>query len=267
MAVIAAYASPLRASIWPATLKRTMAAKSVYAPAAPAASPMTPSMAAPFGVPSNCTVKDPVCGANPLFSHTAALCWQTGCEEVNRSLGGPLMDWSGEQASTAAARPNTASLIRARRLESLCLNGTIQFPQRVLSVVVSEICRSSLIGLRRRGGRSDRVVGRLHEQGVDRQRAQPPAQVGCPIPEQQPGRGAARGPHVARTGQVHDLRAIHPHGDRPAALRGVAVVAIDHIVHGPLIQGRIRARPGIRVPVVPPHLGFGKHADVPIRTR
>src|SRR5256886_2405323 len=151
MAVIAAYASPLRASIWPATLKRTMAAKSVYAPAAPAASPMTPSMAAPFGVPSNCTVKDPVCGANALFSHTAALCWQTGCEEVNRSLGGPLMDWSGEQASTAAARPNTASLIRARRLESLCLNGTIQFPQRVLSVVVSEICRSSLIGLRRRG--------------------------------------------------------------------------------------------------------------------
>src|SRR5207247_1793423 len=82
MAVIAAYAPPLRASIWPATLKRTMAAKSVYAPAAPAASPMTPSMAAPFGVPSNCTVKDPVCGANALFSHTAALCrpsrWSEG---------------------------------------------------------------------------------------------------------------------------------------------------------------------------------------------
>src|SRR5437667_7268712 len=99
MAVIAAYASPLRASIWPATLKRTMAAKSVYAPAAPAASPMTPSMAAPFGVPSNCTVKDPVCGANALFSHTAALCYQTRSEQVDRSLLLLYVDWLGSAAS------------------------------------------------------------------------------------------------------------------------------------------------------------------------
>src|SRR2546422_10261265 len=81
MAVIAAYAPPSRASIWPATLKRTMAAKSVDAPAAPADSPVTPSMAAPFGVPSNCTVNDPVCGANALFNHAAALCWHGSAEE------------------------------------------------------------------------------------------------------------------------------------------------------------------------------------------
>src|SRR2546426_230159 len=75
MAVTAAYAPPLRASIWPARLKRTMGAKSVYAPAVPADNPMTPSMIAPFGVPSNCTVNDSVCGANALFNHAAALCW------------------------------------------------------------------------------------------------------------------------------------------------------------------------------------------------
>src|SRR5437667_10898486 len=112
MAVIAAYASPLRASIWPATFNSTMAATAVYAPSLHDALPIFPSIAAPLGVASNCTVKDPVCGANALFSHTAALCWQTGCAEGNRSLRGPLIDWSGDQATTAAAIRNAASLLR-----------------------------------------------------------------------------------------------------------------------------------------------------------
>src|SRR2546430_1177303 len=130
MTFTAAYAPPSRALIWPARLKATIGAKSVYAPAAPADSPTTPAMAAPFGVASNCAVKDPVWAANALFNHTAALCWQTGWEEFSKRLGGPLMDWSGEQAMTAAARPNAASLIRARRLESLCLNGMIQLDRK-----------------------------------------------------------------------------------------------------------------------------------------
>src|SRR5439155_9179884 len=99
MAVIAAYAPPSRASIWPATLKRTMAAKSVYAPAAPADSPVTPSMAAPFGVPSNCTVNDPVCGANALFNHAAALCHPT---LKLQSVRVPLLVQDAQLASAAA---------------------------------------------------------------------------------------------------------------------------------------------------------------------
>src|SRR5438094_6831821 len=106
MAVIAAYAPPLRASIWPATLKRTMAAKSVYAPAAPAASPMTPSMAAPFGVPSNCTVKDPVCGANALFSHTAALCQPSLRAQGERRPLLAHVDRLGGHAGPVCAVPN-----------------------------------------------------------------------------------------------------------------------------------------------------------------
>src|SRR5438309_5288868 len=98
MAVIAAYAPPSRASIWPATLKRTMAAKSVYAPAAPADSPVTPSIAAPFGVPSNCTVNDPVCGANALFNHTAAFCRPTLKVEIKRRLVGAQEDRSAGHA-------------------------------------------------------------------------------------------------------------------------------------------------------------------------
>src|SRR5712691_5199717 len=75
MAVAAVYPPPLRASICPVVSKATMAAKSVYPAAVPGDTPMTPAMAAPFGVASNCTVKAPVCTANALFSHAAALCW------------------------------------------------------------------------------------------------------------------------------------------------------------------------------------------------
>src|SRR5438132_8850289 len=113
MAVIAAYAPPLRASIWPATLKRTMAAKSVYAPAAPADSPVTPSMAAPFGVPSNCTVNDPVCGANALFNHTAALCYPS---LQLQSMRVPLL---AQEDRSAAAATSPCSLRNAESLPSV----------------------------------------------------------------------------------------------------------------------------------------------------
>jgi len=53
MAFAAVYTAPLRASICPAGLKRTVTAKASYNVVAPAESPMTPSMGAAFGVASN----------------------------------------------------------------------------------------------------------------------------------------------------------------------------------------------------------------------
>src|SRR5437667_9434941 len=78
MAVAAPYAPPLRASMVPLTLKRTMTAKSVYAAVAPSDSPVIPSIAAPLGVASNCTVKDPVWAVNAVFSHAGELALHPG---------------------------------------------------------------------------------------------------------------------------------------------------------------------------------------------
>src|SRR2546422_329690 len=78
MALAAAYAVPFRASIWPVTLKRTTTARSAYAAAAPAESPVTPSRDGPFGVASNWAVKAPVCVVNALLSHAGELVVQPG---------------------------------------------------------------------------------------------------------------------------------------------------------------------------------------------
>src|SRR5439155_1174345 len=91
MALAAAYAAPFRASIWPAALKRTIAAKSAYPAAAPADSPVTPSIDAPFGVASNCAVKDPVWAVNGLFSHASELVLQPGCGACTVTVALPLM--------------------------------------------------------------------------------------------------------------------------------------------------------------------------------
>src|SRR6266849_2577378 len=90
MAFAAAYAPPFRASIWLAALKRTMAAKSAYPAAAPADSPVTPSIDAPFGVASNCAVKDPVWAVNGLFSHASELVLQPGCGACTVTVAVPL---------------------------------------------------------------------------------------------------------------------------------------------------------------------------------
>src|SRR5437667_1059363 len=90
MALAAAYAAPFRASIWPAALKRTIAAKSAYPAAAPADSPVTPSIDAPFGVASNCAVKDPVWAVNGLFSHASELVLQPGCGACTVTVALPL---------------------------------------------------------------------------------------------------------------------------------------------------------------------------------
>src|SRR5437773_446423 len=90
MALAAAYAAPFRASIWPAALKRTIAAKSAYPAAAPADSPVTPSIDAPFGVASNCAVKDPAWAVNGLFSHASELVLQPGCGACTVTVALPL---------------------------------------------------------------------------------------------------------------------------------------------------------------------------------
>src|SRR5690349_1568038 len=90
MALAAAYAPPFRASIWPPALKRTMVARSVYAAAAPADSPVTPSSPVPFGVASNCAVKDPVCAGNAVFCHTSELVLQPGCGACTVTVALPL---------------------------------------------------------------------------------------------------------------------------------------------------------------------------------
>src|SRR5882724_4256341 len=90
MALAAAYAPPLRASIWPAALKRTMTARSVNPAAAPTDSPVTASSPVPFGVASNCAVKDPVCAVNGLFCHASELVLQPGCGACTVTVALPL---------------------------------------------------------------------------------------------------------------------------------------------------------------------------------
>src|SRR5213593_1888735 len=72
MAFTAAYAPPLRASIVPSVLKRTMTATPEYAAAA-WDRPVTPSMPALLGVASNCAVKEPVWAVNAVFCHAPEL--------------------------------------------------------------------------------------------------------------------------------------------------------------------------------------------------
>src|SRR6266852_4534421 len=90
MAFAAAYAAPLRASIWPTPLKRTMTARSAYPAAAPADSPVTPSSPVPFGVASNCAVNAPVCAVNALFCHVSELTLQPGGSPCTVTVALPL---------------------------------------------------------------------------------------------------------------------------------------------------------------------------------
>src|SRR6266700_2594739 len=111
------------------------------------------------------------------------------------------------------------------------------------------------------------VVGRLSEQIVHNQGPQPTRQVRGSIPEQQALRRPVRGSHVAPTRAVHHLCPVHPDRDRAAALGCVAMIAIDHVVHAPFVEGRIRAGPRELLAVEVPHLRFGKQPDVPVRAR
>src|SRR2546426_639557 len=89
MTLAAAYAPPLRASIWPAALKRTMTARSANPAAAPTDSPVTPSNPVPFGVASNCAVKDPVWAVNALFCHVSELALHPGGSPCTVTLAVP----------------------------------------------------------------------------------------------------------------------------------------------------------------------------------
>src|SRR3989454_874371 len=90
MTLAAAYAPPLRASIWPAALKRTMTARSANPAAAPTDSPVTPSNPVPFGVASNCAVKDPVWAVNALFCHVSELALHPGGSPCTVTVALPL---------------------------------------------------------------------------------------------------------------------------------------------------------------------------------
>src|SRR5882724_7705704 len=90
MTLAAAYAPPLRASIWPAALKRTMTARSVNPAAAPSDSPVTASSPVPFGVASNCAVNDPVCAVNRLFCHVSELALHPGGSPCTVTAALPL---------------------------------------------------------------------------------------------------------------------------------------------------------------------------------
>src|SRR3989442_5499594 len=86
----AAYAPPLRPSIWPAALKRTMTARSANPAAAPTDRPVTPSNPVPFGVASNCAVKDPVWAVNALFCHASELALHPGGSPCTVTVALPL---------------------------------------------------------------------------------------------------------------------------------------------------------------------------------
>src|SRR5690242_476778 len=90
MEFVAAYAPPLRASIVPPVLKRTITAKSVYAAAAPWDRPVAASMPAALGVASNVTVNDPFCEANAVFWNAVVLVAQPGAAPVTVMADVPL---------------------------------------------------------------------------------------------------------------------------------------------------------------------------------
>src|SRR5207249_10334504 len=58
--------------------------------AAPTDSPVTPSGPVPFGVASNCAVKDPVCAVNALFCHVSELALQPGGRPCTVTVALPL---------------------------------------------------------------------------------------------------------------------------------------------------------------------------------
>src|SRR5947208_11068625 len=123
MTLAAAYAAPFRASIWPAALKRTIAAKSAYPAAAPADSPVTPSIDAPFGVASNCAVKDPVWAVNGLFSHASELVLQPGCGACTVIVALPLCpSLVAVIIAEPAAAPVTTPLVLTVATEVLLLD-------------------------------------------------------------------------------------------------------------------------------------------------
>ena len=70
IAFTAEYVPPLRASIEPVSLKRTIAARPVKSAAAPDDNPITPSIPAAAGVASNDAVNVPDCCANGWFCQT-----------------------------------------------------------------------------------------------------------------------------------------------------------------------------------------------------
>src|SRR5882724_7797546 len=120
MALAAAYAPPLRASIWPAALKRTMTARSANPAAAPTDSPVTPSNPVPFGVASNCAVKDPVWAVNALFCHVSELALHPG----------------GSPCTVTAALPLCPSLVAVIVVEPAAAPVTKPLPLTVADVLL-----------------------------------------------------------------------------------------------------------------------------------
>src|SRR5215472_15782535 len=100
MVEAAAYAPPLRASMSPVGLKRTIAARLVYPVAAPSDRPTTPFMAACDGVASNWTPKDPVWLANGVFCHDPAGVVCTHADAV-LTLSETAAVWLSEAALSA----------------------------------------------------------------------------------------------------------------------------------------------------------------------
>src|SRR2546422_1750695 len=123
MTLAAAYAPPLPASIWPAALKRTMTARSANPAAAPTDSPVTPSNPVPFGVASNCAVKDPVWAVNALFCHVSELALHPGGSPCTVTVALPLCpSLVAVIVAEPAAAPVTTPLVLTVATEVLLLD-------------------------------------------------------------------------------------------------------------------------------------------------
>src|SRR6266576_175414 len=79
MALAAAYAPPLRASMVPVALKRVITARSANVAAVPADRPVIASREDPLAVASNSKVNEPFCGdASGVVAQVSELIWQPG---------------------------------------------------------------------------------------------------------------------------------------------------------------------------------------------
>src|SRR5437899_11815221 len=100
-----------------------MTARSVNPAAAPSDSPVTPSSPVPFGVASNCAVKDPVCAVNALFCHVSELALQPGRRPCTVTVALPLCpSLVAVSVAGPAAAPVDKALLVALAPEVLLLD-------------------------------------------------------------------------------------------------------------------------------------------------
>ena len=100
-----------------------MTARSVNPAAAPSDSPVTPSSPVPFGVASNCAVKDPVCAVNALFCHVSELALQPGGRPCTVTVALPLCpSLVAVIVAVPAAAPVTKPLLVTVATEVLLLD-------------------------------------------------------------------------------------------------------------------------------------------------